>query len=416
MLRTVSLAVAFLLAPAAQAYSVLTHQAIIDSAWERQITPLLLKRFPNLGAAALKEAHAYAYGGCIIQDMGYYPLGSKFFSDLTHYVRGGDFVVTLLHEAGEPNEYAFALGALAHYVADNRGHPLAVNASVPIEFPKLARKFGSSVAYEDSPSSHMRVEFGFDVLEVAQGSYAPQAYHDFIGFKVSKPVLERAFRKTYCLELEDVFTNVDLAIGTYRRSVSSIIPAATRVAWAMKKDELMKSRPGLTRQQFIYNVSRANFEKEWGNDYRRPGIGARFAGFLLRIVPKIGPFRGFALKAPTPETAKMFEASFNSTLELYRSLLAQAAGGSLKLPNRNFDTGRPTKPGEYALADEAYAKLARKLMERGNPAIDPALRDDVLAYHRDLELPFASKKDAGEWRKTLDALTKLKAAGVATVR
>ena len=75
-----------------RAYAVLSHEAIIDSAWDANIRPLLLKRFPNATPEEMKEAHGYAYGGVIIQDMGYYPHGSKFFSDLTHYVRSGDFV------------------------------------------------------------------------------------------------------------------------------------------------------------------------------------------------------------------------------------------------------------------------------------------------------------------------------------
>jgi hypothetical protein len=416
VLRTVTFAVAFLLAPAAQAYSVLTHQAIVDSAWEHEIKPLLLKRFPRLTPEQLTEAHAYAYGGCILQDMGYYPFGSKFFSDLTHYVRSGDFVVNLVREARDQDEYAFALGALAHYAADNVGHPLAVNVSVPLEYPKLALQFGDKVPYEENPAAHMKVEFGFDVLEVAQGSYAPKAYHDFIGFEVSKPVLERAFQKTYCLELKDVFKSLDLAIGTYRRTVSSVIPAATKVAWAMKKDELMKSRPGITRKQFVYNVSRASYEKEWGREYQRPGVVARIVGYLLRIVPKIGPFRALALKAPTPETAKLFESSFNSTLDLYRSLLAQAGRGSLQLPNRNFDTGRGTAPGQYRLADEAYAKLARKLGEDEARTVDFALSENILAYYRNLDAPFATKKNADEWQKTLAALDKLKASASSAVR
>ena len=126
-------------------YSVLTHEAIIDSEWDPVIKPLLLQRFPNAAPEELKEAHAYAYGGAIIQDMGYYPFGNKFFSDLTHYVRSADFVRALIRDSENLNEYAFALGALAHYVADNDGHRLAVNHVVPMLYPKLRRKFGNVV-------------------------------------------------------------------------------------------------------------------------------------------------------------------------------------------------------------------------------------------------------------------------------
>ena len=93
-----------------RAYSVLAHEAIIDSAWDDAIKPLLLKRFPSASPEDLKQAHSYAYGGAIIADAGYYPFGNKFFSDLIHYVRSADFVEALLRDSQDVNEYAFALG------------------------------------------------------------------------------------------------------------------------------------------------------------------------------------------------------------------------------------------------------------------------------------------------------------------
>src|SRR6266852_9274685 len=161
----------------ASAYSVLSHEAIIDSAWDGNIKPLLLKRFPEATPDELREAHGYAYGGAIIQDMGYYPHGSRFFSQLTHYVRSGDFVAALLRGAQDINEYAFALGALAHFVADNEGHSRSVNRAVPLLYPELKKKYGDVVTYEKNPLAHVKTEFGFDVLEVAKERYAPDAYH-----------------------------------------------------------------------------------------------------------------------------------------------------------------------------------------------------------------------------------------------
>jgi hypothetical protein len=232
----IALALLFLFpAPAAYAYSVLTHEAIIDSTWDSAIKPLLVKRFPAATVDELTQAHAYAYGGCIIQDLGYYPFGSKFFSDLTHYIRTGDFVLRLIGDSQDLNEYAFALGALAHYAADNNGHPIAVNVAVPVLYPKLGKQFGKSVTYADDPFSHAKTEFAFDVYQAAKGRYEPVAYKDFIGFQVAKPLLERAFEDTYGLTLEKVFMSVDLAIGSYRHSVGTILPAMTRVSWQMKK-------------------------------------------------------------------------------------------------------------------------------------------------------------------------------------
>ena len=91
------------------AYSVLTHEEIVDLVWTDEIRPLLLQRFPGLTEEQITEAHGYAYGGAVIQDLGYYPFGSTQFSELVHYVRSGDFVRELLLESQDANEYAFAL-------------------------------------------------------------------------------------------------------------------------------------------------------------------------------------------------------------------------------------------------------------------------------------------------------------------
>ncbi len=231
------------------AYAVLAHEAIIDSAWDANIRPLLLKRFPSATPEQLKEAHGYAYGGAIIQDMGYYPHGSFFFSDLTHYVRSGDFILALLRDSNDLDGYAFALGALAHYAADNEGHPIGTNRAVPLLYPKLEKKYGDSVTYEEDRLAHVKTEFGFDVLEVAQGRYAPDAYHDFIGFEVSVPLLEQAFQDTYGLDLKSVLTDENKVLGSYRHDVSQLLPEATRVAWSLKKNDIVKDQPGITRQK-----------------------------------------------------------------------------------------------------------------------------------------------------------------------
>ena len=51
-------------------YSVLTHEAIVDTLWDASIQKLLVTRFPATTPEELEEAHAYVYGGCILQDMG----------------------------------------------------------------------------------------------------------------------------------------------------------------------------------------------------------------------------------------------------------------------------------------------------------------------------------------------------------
>jgi Zinc dependent phospholipase C len=405
-----------LLSPAATAYSALTHEAIIDTAWEQNIKPLLVKRFPQTTPHDLVEAHAHAYAGCIIQDMGYYPFGSKLFSDLVHYVRSGDFILNLIQEAHDLNEYAFALGALAHYAADTQGHGVAVNPSVAIEYPKLAKKFGHRVTYADDRPSHLKVEFSFDVLQVARGNYASQSYHDFIGFQASMGVLERATRDTYSLELSELFGDPDLALGTYRHLVSSTIPEMTRVAWRLKSDELKRATPGVARRKFVYNLSRASYRTAWGEQYQKPGIGARFLAFVVVVLPKIGPLKALAFKPPTSQTARLFEDSFDRTLDEYRRLLSDAGTNRLTLANRDFDTGQTTRPAEYSLADGAYAKLAAKLAEKNPETVGSEVRASVLEFYSDIDLPFATKRNPKEWQKTLQAINRLKKQTLAAAR
>jgi Zinc dependent phospholipase C len=390
-------------------YSVLTHEAIVDTLWDASIQRLLVARFPGTTPEELEQAHAYVYGGCILQDMGYYPFSSKFFSDLTHYVRSGDFIVALIRESQDLNEYAFALGALAHYAADDSGHRLATNQAVPILYPKLRARFGRTVTYWDNPVSHLRTEFGFDVLQVAQGRYAADHYHKFIGFQVSKPVLERAFRDAYGLELKDVFGSVDLAMGSFRYSVSSVIPGMTRVAWRLKGDTVMKEIPGMTKKKFLYNLSRSSYEKEYGKGYRRPGFRTRLVGWVLKIVPKVGPFKSLAFKAPTPEVEKMFMTSFNATVDSYRALLARVGAGRTTLVNQDFDIGKPTVAGDYLGADLTYDKLLDKLADRKFAGVSADLRSNILDYYKDRNPPVSppTKNAGAEWAKVLEQRAQL---------
>ncbi len=362
------------------AYSVLSHETLIDAAWESGIVPLLHKRFPDATPEDIRSGHAYAYGGSVIQDLGYYPRGSHEYSDLAHYVRSGDFVQALIRDARDVCEYAFALGALAHYSADNKGHHIAVNRAVPVLYPKLRERYGDVVTYEDDPVAHAKTEFGFDVLEVARQRFAPDSYRNFIGFSVAKELLQRAFEETYSVPLDSKFPNLDSAIASYRYTVHSLIPRAVKVAWALKKKEIERDIPGITRQKFLYNLSRASYEKEWGKDYQKPGCGTEILAFLIRLIPKIGPLRVLALRTPTPETEKMFEASFNEALEDYRASLRKLRDGKLSLPNVNLDTGGFTPPGDYFMADGAYARLLVQLASTGFDRMSPNLRAHILAH------------------------------------
>jgi len=238
----------------------------------------------------------------VIQDLGYYPFGNKDFSNLAHYVRTGDFVLELLAESQNADEYAFALGALSHYVADIDGHP-AVNEAVALHYPKLRAKYGNSVRYAQDTTAHLKTEFGFDTVQVAKNRYAPEQFHDFIGFQVSEPLLERVFPVVYGLELKDVLPHEDLAIGSYRFSVSRLIPEMTQVALQTHKKDLMRETPDFSRQKFLYRLSRSDYERNWGKSYTKPGLGTRILSTLLRFVPKIGPFKGLGFNN-RPRTRK----------------------------------------------------------------------------------------------------------------
>jgi hypothetical protein len=371
--------------------SVLTHEEIIDLLWEDQLKPLLLEKYPGTTPDALRVAHGYAYGGSLIQDLGYYPFGNRLFSDLVHYVRSGDFVQALLDEATDVNEYAFALGALGHYTADIVGHP-TVNAAVAQEFPKLKAKFGPAITFAQDPRAHIRTEFGFDIVQVAKGRYTSDAYHDFIGFQVSKPVLERAFLKTYGIKLGDVFGSVDLSIGTFRRSISTIIPEMTRVALLAKRDELVKENPSLARKKFLYNLKRAEYEKQWGKGYQKPGFGARILALMFKLIPKAGPFKAIAFKMPSPETETLYLKSVNSSVAQYRAYLQDLRAGKLVLDNRDFDTGKRTSAGEYRLTDEAYATLLTRLADHKFAGANTALQQNILAFYEPPAVPIFNKK------------------------
>ena len=392
---------------AGKAYSVLAHEALIDAVWDKYFVPLLKDKYPSLNDSLLKEAHAYAYGGAVAPDMGYYPFGSKLFTNLVHYVRSGDFVTALLNEAENANEYAFALGALCHYYADIYGHQLGVNVSVPLTYPKDKEKFGSVVTYVEDEVAHKRVEFAFDVSQTAKGNYASQAYHDFIGFKVADSVLERAFYRTYDLHLTDVFAGFSRAVGTFRWTVKNFFPAVTKAAWATKGDAIKKGNPTMTSAQFHYKMSKANYNKEFGRERDKPGFFSFLFAGLIKILPKIGPLKPLKFKAPSPDVEKLYVQSFDTVQQHYSNALQILRSGQLALHNKDFDTGKETKAGEYKLADETYCDLMLRLNDKGFGTSNEKLKQNMIYFfdHGDaIAVENENKKE--EISKALDNLKK----------
>jgi len=313
----------------------------------------------------------------------------------------------LLTQSQDANEYAFALGALAHYASDITGHP-AVNQAVSIQYPKLRAKYGDSVRYAQDHTAHLKTEFGFDMVQVAKNRYASQQYHDFIGFQVAKPLLERTFPIVYGVELKDVLTHEDLAIGSYRFAVSRMIPEMTKIALRTHKKDLMKETPNFTKTKFLYRLSRSDYEKEWGKDYKKDGFKTRLFSVLLKYMPKIGPFKALAFNNPTAQTEDLYFKSINTTGDQYRIYLEQVRTDSLELTNSDFDTGKLTVAAEYSLTDETYAKLLSQLTERKFDLISPGLRDNILSFYSDLSLPLETKKDSAQWQSVLSSLDQLK--------
>jgi hypothetical protein len=324
-----------------------------------------------------------------------------------HYVRSGDFVRELLIESRDADEYAFALGALSHYASDIAGHP-AVNQAVAIEYPKLRAKYGKSVRYAQDKTAHLKTEFGFDTVQVAKNRYASQQYHDFIGFQVSKSLLERVFPVVYGMQLKDVLIHEDLAVGSYRFAVSRMIPEMTQVALQTHKKELMRETPNFARRKFLYRLSRSDYEKQWGKDYKKPGVGTRILSTLLRYMPKVGPFKGLAFNNPTSQTEDLYFKSINTTVDQYRAFLGQVRNDKLVLPNCDLDSGLPTEAAEYSLTDDAYAKLLAQLSDHKFDLTSPELRDNILQFYSDPSAAFATKKDHVRWQAVLRSLDRLK--------
>ncbi len=407
---TVACLTPLLLAKQVAAYSVLSHEAIVDALWDVRLKPVLLARFPNSTKEELKKAHGFAYGGAIIQDLGYYPHGSEQFSDLTHYVRTGDFITALITESQDLNELAFALGALSHYVSDLDGHRLATNLGEPMLYPKLQRKYGDVITYEDNPGGHLKTEFGFDVLEIAKGNFAPEAYHDLIGFYVSKTVLQKAFRDTYGLDLQDVFKDFDLAIESYRRAVSKTIPMATRVAWAERKKDVQKSEPGITRDRFVYVMRRSSYERNWGKQYERPTAKEQCLAFMVKLLPPIGPLKALKFKMPTAPVEKLFMESFERSVKQYQGTLDDAQNNTLHLENKNYDVGVTTIAGAYRMEDDVQAFWLDLLAKKGFNTLTPPMSAELLGYYSDLNAPINTKKYPDKWKQLVAQLQALKTA------
>lgn len=410
LLLTAALIAGMLLAARpARAFSVLAHQAVVDQAWKDKLIPLLRQRFPNATPQELDDAHAYARGGSHLPDLGYFPLGNREFTDLLHYVRTGDFVSRLLAEASNADEYAFALGVLAHYEVDSIGHPLATNLAVPIIYPELAGTYGDTVTYADSPSAHLQTEFRFDVLQVARRGEVPDLFEHSVQFQVPKEFLVRVFKETYGIDLNDLFVSYDVALNTYRWAFRMLIDEATGIAWQLYRADIETLEPGVTRQKFLQAMPRSDFEKEFGKAFLEPGYFARFFAFLGNLVPKVGPLKRLPYR-PLPDRVKLlYVGAFHKASEQYLREVAIIAKGKPFLENLNLDIGRPTHAGDYAPADKAYAQLLRLHAKENFAHTPPDLIADLAKHFQDRKAALKFDESTDDRQQTLAALQALDA-------
>ncbi|MHB1838345.1 MAG: zinc dependent phospholipase C family protein [Acidobacteriaceae bacterium] len=398
------------------AYSFLTHEDLVDVAWHGSIRPALLARFPKTTAAQLREARSYAYGGTTIQDLGYYPFGHEFFSDLTHYVRSGEFVNNLIRDSHDVNEYAFALGALSHYVGDNDGHRFATNPSTPIEFPSLGKKYGPVVTYDEAPHAHVRTEFAYDVEQESRHEFAPVGYMHAMGFKVPRKLVERAFFETYGLSLRSVLGRPRPAFESYDSAVGKMMPIVADAEALIHRKDFPAAADMPAFHQFSSRQAQAGVENDWASYKHKAGFKVHFVAFLIRIVPKIGAVSDLAIRGPSAETDRWYIESVNRSMDDYERMLRELAKDpkqALDLPNRDLDTGKLVRPGGYRLTDKTYAELLKHLTADPERRVPPGLRHDVLAYYADPNAPISTKKNARAWKRVQTELTTLE--GMKTV-
>ncbi len=398
------------------AYSFLTHEDLVDVAWKGSIRPALVARFPDATAAQLHAARGYAYGGTTIQDMGYYPFGHQLFSNLTHYVRAGEFVNNLIRDSRTVNEYAFALGALSHYVGDNDGHRYATNLSTPIEFPSLGKKYGPIVTYDQAPHPHVRTEFAYDIEQLSLHRFAPAGYMHVVGFKVPRKLVEQAFFQTYGLPLRSVLGRPRPAFESYDTSVAKLLPTFAHAEVLIHHNDFPPEEDTPAFHQFSTRQSQAGVDNDWARFSHKAGFQIHFIAFLIRIVPKIGPISNLAIRGPSAETNRWYIESVNRAVDDYEQMLGELAKDpthQLDLPDRDLDTGNLVRPGSYPLTDKTYADLLNRLTVEPSRRVPAGLRENVLAYYADPDAPITTKKNAGAWKRVQIQLTTLR--GMQTV-
>ena len=390
-----------------RAYSVLTHEQIIDLTWSDSIRPLLLRRYPNLTPAQLREARAYAYGGCVIQDLGYYPMGKPLFSDLLHYVRTGDFIRALFRDAKSPDDLAFAIGALSHYMGDTIGHAEAINLAVGSEFPSLAIKYGPNVNYAEGPHQHVRAEFAFDVNEIAKHRLAPEGYLNHIGFAIPVPLLARAYYDTYGLDIAGVLGHHRPTLRGYRYSVRTLLPRVAYAETLLHGKHMPPDTPSPMLDQLNQEIATLAAQDRWDSYRGHAGVGTHLLAGFIFILPKVGPLSDLSLRGPTVQSEQDYVNSLDHTVDAMRQMLAHATASGV-IPNLDLDTGLAIRPGTYRLCDETYANLLHQVASAPSTPIPFGLKRDLLAYFADPDKAIYLKRNPKQFARMQAELPILK--------
>ncbi len=387
------------------AYSVQTHEQLIDLAWKQSIRPLLLQRYPNLTEAQIQEAHAYAYGGCAIQDLGYYPFGNSFLSDLAHYIRPGDFILSLIDNAHNADELAFAIGALSHYIGDIIGHSEAINRAVGIEFPELAKKYGPIVTYDKDEHAHVRTEFAFDVNQISKRHFAPSAYLKHVGLEVPIPLVRRAFFQTYGIDLYDIIGYRRPVLTGYHFAIRSFLPRIAYAEVVLHKNSFPPYVPNPASDSLLKDLAQSEFENGWDQYRKNPGIGTHLLAYVLFILPRIGPLSDAAIRGPNAQTQLLFAKSLKDSIDRLRYVLSHFDDVASLVPNIDLDTGTVVKPGSYRLTDRTYAKLLYVLTRKPSQPVPARLRQNIADYYADPSAPISTKRNRKKWAKVQTELS-----------
>jgi len=215
------------------------------------INALLLKKIPAGKPRRIEQAQAYAYGGAIIQDSWLLPIRQPLFKRPHAFTSAAAISskALLARRQGCPR-VRFSPSVRSRITL----RTTTVIASAPTEpFPICYRPpeeiRRQRFVLRTTGWRHVKTDLVSTSTKSAE-RYAPDSYHDFIGFEVSRPVFEQAFRETYALS-ERVLCERKTKFSSYRHDVSSIQShASPGTSRKTIKDDIQNA----TKRKFLFNL------------------------------------------------------------------------------------------------------------------------------------------------------------------